>query len=139
MLTEKTRIILPSNIVEPRESHLDPLSEFWQEPQAGKAEQVYFHSDLQTTGKLAKASICNPEFPLGSATVNLHLDMIWDTSNLPELIEWYMPGCITHALGIEPANCRVMGRSVEKEEGRLVYLEPGEKKGFRIFFNLRNM
>ncbi len=32
----------------------------------------------------------------------------------------------------EPANCRVDGRRVERESGRLVILRPGEKRDFAV-------
>ena len=37
-----------------------------------------------------------------------------------------------YALGIEPANCSVLGRAHDRAEGRLPFLQPGEKRSTRI-------
>jgi hypothetical protein len=43
-----------------------------------------------------------------------------------------MPGAGVHVLGIEPANCLVEGRAVERERGTLVILEPGEQRTYEL-------
>jgi Domain of unknown function (DUF4432) len=48
------------------------------------------------------------------------------TSNLPRLWQWINPGY--GVLGIEPANCSVLGRAHDRAEGRLPMLEPGEAR-----------
>ena len=45
-------------------------------------------------------------------------------SNLPRMWQWIDPAL--GALGIEPANCSVLGRAHDRAEGRLPVLEPGE-------------
>jgi hypothetical protein len=46
------------------------------------------------------------------------------TSNLPRMWQWIEPSY--GVLGIEPANCSVLGRAHDRAEGRLPVLEPGE-------------
>jgi hypothetical protein len=48
------------------------------------------------------------------------------TSNLPRLWQWIHPDY--GVLGIEPANCSVLGRAHDRAEGRLPVLEPGEAR-----------
>lgn len=48
------------------------------------------------------------------------------TSNLPRLWQWIQPDY--GVLGIEPANCSVLGRAHDRAEGRLPVLEPGEAR-----------
>ena len=38
----------------------------------------------------------------------------------------------TYVVGLEPANCRVEGRDVERAGGALKHLEPGEKKTYHL-------
>jgi len=35
-------------------------------------------------------------------------------------------------VGMEPGNCLVAGRAVEREEGRLKFLEPGQRAEFHL-------
>jgi hypothetical protein len=47
-------------------------------------------------------------------------------SSLPRLWQWLDPSL--GALGIEPANCSVLGRAHDRTEGRLPFLSPGETR-----------
>jgi hypothetical protein len=47
-------------------------------------------------------------------------------SGLSRLHQWTHPG--EGALGIEPANCSVLGRAADRAAGRLPVLEPGEAR-----------
>jgi hypothetical protein len=49
-------------------------------------------------------------------------------SSLPRLWQWVHPAAGTYALGIEPANCSVLGRKVDVEAGRMPLLDPGEAR-----------
>jgi uncharacterized protein DUF4432 len=48
------------------------------------------------------------------------------TSTLPRLWQWVHPGY--GVLGIEPANCSVMGRGHDRAQGRLPVLQPDEQR-----------
>jgi hypothetical protein len=48
------------------------------------------------------------------------------TSTQPRLWQWIHPAY--GVLGIEPANCSVLGRAHDRTEGRLPVLEPGEER-----------
>jgi hypothetical protein len=48
------------------------------------------------------------------------------SSDLPRLWQWVHPGY--GVLGIEPANCSVLGRAHDRAEGRLPELTPGETR-----------
>ena len=51
-------------------------------------------------------------------------------STLPRLWQWIDPGY--GVLGIEPANCSVLGRAHDRSEGRLPVLRPGERRVTRL-------
>jgi hypothetical protein len=48
------------------------------------------------------------------------------SSDLPRLWQWIDPSL--GVLGLEPANCSVLGRAHDREEGRLPVLAPGESR-----------
>lgn len=52
--------------------------------------------------------------------------------DLPRLWQWVDPAPGMYSLGIEPANCSVLGRAHDRAEGRLPFLDPGEERGTRI-------
>jgi Domain of unknown function (DUF4432) len=47
-------------------------------------------------------------------------------TNLPRLWQWIHPSY--GVIGVEPANCSVLGRAHDRAEGRLPILEPGEER-----------
>jgi hypothetical protein len=136
LLNEDTHITIPSRRVVPREPDM-PLHglESWQAPLAAHSERVYYHEDLQVDpdGKV-EVRICNPHFPLpgGQGRRPLTVQLAWETQNLPELVQWQMPGEGIHVLGIEPANCRVDGRAAERARGSLVMLPPGQTVEYNL-------
>jgi hypothetical protein len=136
LLSEITSFEFPSQQVVPREATTPPEGyEVWQSPQAGFQEQVYYHQELTTDERgWATAYIRNPAFPpeQGPESTPITVRLSWSTTNLPRLIQWKMPGAGVHVLGIEPANCLVEGRAVERERGTLVILEPGEQRTYEL-------
>jgi hypothetical protein len=57
---------------------------------------------------------------------------LWVESNLPRAWQWVDPAPGVYALGIEPANCSVLGRAHDRAEGRLPVLQPGEQRSTKI-------
>ena len=51
---------------------------------------------------------------------------------MPEFIEWKMMGVRNYVVGMEPANCSVLGRAAERQRGTLQFLEPGERREYRL-------
>ncbi len=135
LLGEATRVEFPSRVVQPRESET-PTEGYdrWDPPQAVYQERVYYHQDLVEENGWAAATIRNPQFPMadGAGTVPLVVHLRWAAENLPRLVQWKMSGAGTHVLGIEPANCYVEGRAVERARGTLVTLEPGESRTYEL-------
>jgi hypothetical protein len=66
----------------------------------------------------------------------LSVVLSWSTSQLPKLVQWKMPGAGVYVLGIEPANCYVEGRDVERQRGDLKILDPGETQTYEINLEL---
>jgi hypothetical protein len=133
LLIEESTIRFPSQRVVARDQGT-PVAGFdrWQAPEPGYQERVYYHQEFR--GRQVCASIHNPRFPVPASeggvplTVNLH----WSTAQLTKLVQWKMPGAGLHVLGIEPANCYVEGRAVERAQGTLQLLEPGESRHYDL-------
>jgi Domain of unknown function (DUF4432) len=53
-------------------------------------------------------------------------------SEFPHLTVWKMMGEGEYVCGIEPANCKVLGRAAEREAGRLQHIAPGETRRFSV-------
>ncbi len=140
LLGKDTQVTFPSRKVTPREPDLSLGGlDGWQAPQAGFHERVYYHEDLTVDADgRTEVRICNPHFPGvgGQAARSVVVHLAWETRNLPELVQWHMPGEGTHVLGIEPANCRVGGRAAERERGTLTTLMPGQSVEYRLEFSI---
>ncbi|RKN80559.1 DUF4432 family protein [Paenibacillus ginsengarvi] len=109
----------------------------WQAPEPDTEEQVFFHRDIRTDSKPI-ARIVNDRFPLCSGeSQSVCVELTWDKSRLPNLVQWKMPGQGIHVLGLEPANCFVEGRAAERAQGTLVMLEPGESKLYELELAVR--
>ena len=117
LLDTETEIHLPSGHVTSRDPEL-PLDGYdnWYSPQTRYQERVYYHEQLSGTADgMANVTLRNPHFPLVDKPLVVRL--AWKMHSLPVLVQWKMPGEGTHVLGIEPANCHVEGRSVERKRG----------------------
>jgi hypothetical protein len=134
LLSEETQILFKDTIIQAREVEV-PLAGVaeWQAPDPSYSERVYYH---QPQGK-PEVEIVNPNFPVHSGTAPVHVSLNWSGDTLPKLVQWKMPSAGTHVLGVEPSNCWVGGRKSEREQGTLVYLEPGESVTYELRLNIR--
>ncbi|WP_168120125.1 aldose 1-epimerase family protein [Paenibacillus sp. HB172176] len=107
----------------------------WQAPDCSHKEQVYYHEPADGIERLS-ARIVSPSFPARGAEASrasgLAVELEWDASSLPRLVQWRMPGAGEHVLGLEPSNCWTGGRSTERERGTLRMLEPGDAIDYRL-------
>ena len=103
------------------------------EPVPDYKEQVFFHDIKPDKEGNSNIGIVNEKFNNGSG---IGIWLKFNKKNLPNLIQWKNLGCGEYACGIEPSNCLTFGRKEIKERNELIYLNPGEKKDFRIEFNV---
>jgi len=132
VVDEGSKLVLTSTKYVPRDE------EAWKEyesfdrftaPVKGFHEKVYFH-DLATDPEgYAYAGIINPAF-MGGRGIGVYLR--YKKQQLHRFIEWKMMGEGSYVVGMEPANCLVLGRAKEREWGTLQYLKPGEKRVIEI-------
>ncbi len=90
-------------------------------PQAGYAEQVFFHEINPDANGFATAAVVNDELKLAGY-------VSYRQKELPNLVQWKQMGVGAYVLGVEPANCAVLGRQAERERGTLQMLAPGESR-----------
>lgn len=124
LVAKGSRLVLAQKSVQPRddaaraglERHrvMDP-------PQAGYAEQVFFHEMISDADGFATAAIVNDALQMAGY-------VSYRQKELPNLIQWKQMGAGTYVVGLEPANCLVMGRQAERERGTLQMLAPGESR-----------
>lgn len=130
LLTHSSHIYAPSKEVHP----VDELSEEsvaqWAdfEPAVrNQRERVYFHDmAANSQGWVNVILVPQREQP------QFGLRLSYDASTLPQFVQWKMTGENHFVLGLEPSNCRTLGRKDERERGTLEMLEPGEKKRYRL-------
>ena len=70
-----------------------------------------------------------------SATVTgggLEVEVRWDAATMPRMWQWVHPAPGLEVLGLEPANCSVLGAAHDRAEGRLPELAPGEERRTRL-------
>lgn len=101
----------------------------FEEPQAGYQEQVFYHTVQPDASGQVDVRLLNPAFDGGRG---LGVYLRYALADYPVLVEWKMMGEGQYVVGIEPANCHVLGRCAEREMGTLQTLQPQETRRYRI-------
>ncbi|NIR51463.1 aldose 1-epimerase family protein [candidate division KSB1 bacterium] len=132
LVSADSRLVLSQSSVQPRDDNAKKAIEnhlVMEVPQRGFAEQVFFH-DLNTDGQgYATAAVVNEDLDLaGFVSFQKH--------ELPNFIEWKQMGSKEYVLGLEPANCLVMGREQERQRGTLQMLQPGEVRETMLYLGV---
>jgi hypothetical protein len=130
LLDEGTEVLLPTTEVIPRDADAEQGKEEYSRihaPVSGYREKVYFHLMKPVADGWVTCALLNRKLGLG-------LRLRYRKSELPEFTQWKMLGDREFVLGLEPGNCRPLGRAAERAAGRLVELEVGQEinAGFHI-------
>ena len=72
-------------------------------------------------------------------SLGLAVSVTWERATLPRLWQWVHRGAGIYALGIEPANCSVLGRGADRSAGTLPTLAPGEERVTRLRIEARSV
>ena len=126
LLDEDSVITIPSAEVIPRDGHAEEDIANWmhmEKPQAGYQERCYYHNFPDGRGF---AKIAQPKLGIG-------VEISFDARELDGFVEWKMMGIRDYVLGLECGNCYPDGRDVMRRIGMLKFLEPGEKKRYRVY------
>lgn len=129
LLTSKSQIYSPSKTVEPindlSAASLDEWNIF-DVPRIDQKERVYFHGmeDDRQEVTVVLVSDCEKR--------DFGIALSYDPRTLPQFNQWKMTGSSHFVLGLEPANCRTLGRAHERERGTLQTLAAGERREFKL-------
>jgi Domain of unknown function (DUF4432) len=136
LLTEHSRIYAPSQACEPATDFAAGTQDIWnrfESPQVEVEERVYFHRMRPgPDGKVTVVLVSD------NGTPDFGVALSYDPQTLPEFVQWKMTGANHFVLGLEPANCRTLGRKAERQRGTLETLAPGERREFRLEFRVLN-
>jgi hypothetical protein len=128
LLDQDSELVLPARAVQPRNARAtEGLEQHLriEPPQAGYEEQCFYH-DLKTDQEgYAYAALLNARLGFG-----VYEKFRKDT--LPRFVQWKQMGQGAYVLGLEPGNCLPDGRSVERERGNLVLLDPGQEAEMEV-------
>ncbi|HLV80755.1 MAG TPA: aldose 1-epimerase family protein [Chthonomonadaceae bacterium] len=136
VVADNARLIAPTLSATPRDPDAEAGRERFaqmQPPEAGFKEQVYFHDLAPDAQGHVTAAIVNPDCPAADGKPpGLGVYCRYDPRQLPRFSEWKMMDAGTYVVGMEPANCLVMGRAQERAAGTLQFLEPGERRTYAL-------
>ena len=113
----------------PRDADAEAFADAW--PTApgltpGAPERVYEHDVTPGADGWCSATVTHGP---------LELEVRWDAATMPRMWQWVHPSY--GVLGLEPANCSVLGAAHDRAEGRLPELAPGEERRTRLEIRAR--
>ena len=94
-------------------------------PQQGAAEMLFEHRVRGDASGWAGAA-------LHGRSIGLDLALRWRLAELRRFHQWFHLARSMYVLGLEPANCSILGRAADREAGALPVLEPGEERTTEI-------
>lgn len=133
LLTAFSKVYAPSKDVTPVNDWAEQRLQEWsifEDPVPYQKERVYFHAMEPRDGKVSVVLVRD------QSTADFGVELRYDASTLPRFAQWKMSGEGHYVLGLEPANCRTLGRAWERQQGTLETLQPGESRQFNIDFQV---
>src|SRR5919109_37450 len=94
----------------------------------GARERVFEHEVVPGADGWCSALVRN---------IGLEVEVRWDAATMPRMWQWVHPAPGLGVLGLEPANCSVLGVAHDRAEGRLPELAPGEERRTRLEIRAR--
>jgi hypothetical protein len=136
LLDAGSRLLSASSVVTPRDAEARKDGQeynLFTDPVPGYAEKVYYH-DMATDGEgYVRAAVINFTLWHGEP---FGLYVKYRKEQLPRFVEWKMMGEGDYVVGMEPANCGVQGRTIDREQGLLDMLEPGAERRYSLEIGL---
>ena len=130
LLDEGAMLDAPIDVIAPKDAHSAQEMEAWNQfgpPEPGYAERVYFAKLRADDHNRTSAMLHSSEKDKGFA-------ITFSVSGLPRFSLWKNTGAVEdgYVTGLEPATNYPNNRSYEAGQGRVVEIEPGEMKSFRV-------
>ena len=133
--SEGAEVLLDPVATHPRDAVAARFADGWHRAPglvAGAEERVFEHEVEPGPDGWAEARVRNER-------LGLEVAVRWDAAAMPRLWQWVHPAPGVGVLGIEPANCSVLGRAHDRAEGRLPELAPGEERISRLEIRARRV
>jgi hypothetical protein len=136
LLQEGAKYVINSRETTPRdadaEAQLDRWSQ-WPAPTPHQPEMCYYHDVATDENGIATVAFVNRDIAGGRG---LGLYISYEKATMPYFTQWKMPAQGHYVTGLEPANCKVQGRKMYRDNGTLVFLEPGEVVEYNTEFGV---
>jgi Domain of unknown function (DUF4432) len=135
VLDEAAVVDLDSVEVIPRDADAERGLSSWMAPGppvAGAVEMVFEHRIRADAAGWGRAAVVN-------RAIGLALTLRWRQAQLPRFHQWLHPGRSMYVVGLEPANCSVLGRAADRAAGALPVLEPGERRTTEISISVESV
>lgn len=136
VIDKESKLISPKSNVTPRDKEArKEINNYFNfsDPVPNYKEQVFFHEIEADSEGNSNITIINESFNNGEG---IGIWLKFNKNNLPYLIQWKNLSEGEYVCGIEPANSLIRGRKIEREEGTLKFIEPGESIYYRLEFNI---
>ena len=131
--SEGAELVLDARATHPRDADAEPYADSWNLAPGiveGARERVFEHEVAAGADGWCSATARN-------ARLGLEIEVRWDAATMPRMWQWVHPAPGIGVLGIEPANCSVLGVAHDRAEGRLPELAPGEERRTRLEIRAR--
>jgi hypothetical protein len=128
---EGSELVLDARATQPRDADAEPFADAWNRApavQPGAPERVFEHEVQPGGDGWSSATVCG---------AGLEVTVRWDAATMPRMWQWVHPAY--GVLGLEPANCSVLGVAHDRAEGRLPELAPGEERRTRLEIRARRL
>jgi hypothetical protein len=125
---EGSELLSPSLKITPRDEAAEAGKEHarrFDAPIQGYHEKAYFHELAAGADGVTGTAVVNRRLGFG-------VGLRYNRGELQYFTEWKMMGQRNYVVGMEPANCLPLGRAVERNAGRLQYLEPRETREYNL-------
>lgn len=130
LLTQWSKVHAPSRKAHPVDAWSEESVDQWASfgpPVLNQKERVYYHEMESKTDEMVSVMLVQD-----SRNSEFGIALSYDPSTLPQFVQWKMTGENHFVLGLEPSNCRTLGRAWEREQGTLEMLQPGESRSFHL-------
>lgn len=128
ILDQDSVLLAPSRAVEPRDEVAARTVESYRtydEPTLDFPDTVYYHDMQANQDGWVQAALVNKRLGMG-------VYVRYEQKNLPHFVQWKYTNLGNYVAALEPANCHVEGRALERERGTLSFLAPWEERNFRL-------
>lgn len=126
--SEGATLALDATATHPRDEVAAPFADRWHEAPgvvAGAQERVFEHEVAPGPDGWCEATV-------GGPAAGVEVKVRWEAAGLPRFWQWVHPAPGVGVLGLEPANCSVLGVAADRAAGRLPALDPGEARTTRL-------